>query len=643
MAEKEKSKPVKPGRLMLPGLPPLSDLPGAQHTDGRGSLISSREPDTPLFTAEHLTNYLVDRNNMDRQSSDLESSLFNASSLSRYIKQGRRLDQKIKHLRRENQGDCDKAGALSELVTFCERVCHEFQLCYDLIKPFIDRTNELFVVMAGILESFCHLKVSVDMREKMTFIKEQIVGSTPSTGMLEDEGTEDSVTSLLSATLDANIAANVKCQQISGDLSKLVDQEKEEREAAAAHTAAEIIALNKESKEFFRITERDASNLERMIEECYDRVKAIEDKIEEHKWKEYKEVQVQIKETKEKIRSLESAIDKSDEEIKKVHAIKEEVAKEMSNLTKESTEADFEASQKSFKELRKAEWQMLEQQRQLNDKKKDAEAALAQLNDINPSSEWPMQRIPRSDNLLACLLRGPQEVIIPVKTTYNLKKVFDAHSVLGPASSNGEVISYLVELKNVGYKEPKWPLLVCMPQRKRVDDETRVRFKTRPDLTSGEWSSAVPVRANVQYKQAKYNINDVYFTEAKIWSFTWMAVTYEPKNDTSQDPKEKSPAPKESFDILDDQFSYDLVTKLNTDWKKIFIYLKLDYDFIVMKEMDFPNSRLDAMLCCFNHWKQLNARTTQRVSILKDVFRRCKREDLLAFIEEQEKGTNPDV
>ena len=85
-------------------------------------------------------------------------------------------------------------------------------------------------------------------------------------------------------------------------------------------------------------------------------------------------------------------LSRSDEEIKKVHAIKEEVAKEMSNLTKESTEADFEASQKSFKELRKAEWQMLEQQRQLNDKKKDAEAALAQLNDINPSSEWPMQR-----------------------------------------------------------------------------------------------------------------------------------------------------------------------------------------------------------------------------------------------------------
>ena len=62
-----------------------------------------------------------------------------------------------------------------------------------------------------------------------------------------------------------------------------------------------------------------------------------------------------------------------------------------------------------------------------------------------------------------------------------------------------------------------------------------------------------------------------------------------------------------------------------------------------MKEMDFPNSRLDAMLCCFNHWKQLNARTTQRVSTLKDVFRRCKREDLIAFIEEQEKGRNPDV
>ena len=95
----------------------------------------------------------------------------------------------------------------------------------------------------------------------MTFIKEQIVGSTPSTGMLEDEGTEDSVTSLLSATLDANIAANVKCQQISGDLSKLVDQEKEEREAAAAHTAADIIALNKESKEFFRVSDANQSTL----------------------------------------------------------------------------------------------------------------------------------------------------------------------------------------------------------------------------------------------------------------------------------------------------------------------------------------------------------------------------------------------
>ncbi|XP_075247182.1 uncharacterized protein LOC142340492 [Convolutriloba macropyga] len=331
------------------------------------------------LTNRKISNPLPSSSSSSNTNGNLNLTLLSRPYFFQFIKYGTKLETKIRRIKARNWNTTE---VTEEMTNFFSSICEEFQKSNDVITLFLDGLDQMFKLLAAIVDSFSTLDVADSIISEVKTFKDRLMGESG-----------DESTSILQQTrraLQSIKLASEMCQTTTSDLIRAA-----ELTSLSQYTDSDVVDLQKECKISEQILAREISSLERLCVDAHERTQEAKEFIDDHKWKDHETVRQEIIMSKIKVRDSKNSTDRALKARTDATDMQETLKRAVSALinARPSERSDkFEEVQEQLEKVRGAEQKLRDQYKETNECLEAVGKAARSLKQLNPSDQWPMLR-----------------------------------------------------------------------------------------------------------------------------------------------------------------------------------------------------------------------------------------------------------